>query len=102
MLVVLASFSSHVSCNSEGTYQTYSSCSTAVFVVSMIKISILFTAFTPRVVFVRTVKQIEQRWQQNLKGMGTDFRRGLSLNVVKDEHSDTENCDINEDTESTP
>lgn len=53
----------------------------------------LCTAFIPRAVIVRKVEQIERKWQENIKEIGGELKRGLSLRVQKDDHSDDDPFD---------
>jgi hypothetical protein len=39
---------------------------------------------------VRTVKQVNMKWQDSIKGLGSDLKRGLKIRPHKDELSDND------------
>lgn len=43
------------------------------------RLAIINSAFLPRVVFVKTERQMEMTWQESIKHLARDYKRGLSI-----------------------
>ena len=78
VLVMLTAASDHLECHDANTL-SYFGKSTAVFVDFITRFAVICTSFLPRLVLVRTIKVAEQGWQSTIKGIGQDYRRGLSM-----------------------
>lgn len=79
----MVSSGTDVGCVSSTNTWAYSSCPLATVVEGVLKLAVLIFALLPRIVFIKTEEQVEKTWSDQLKSVGKDYQRGLTLTNPK-------------------